>query len=198
VPKKIYDDEKLRQEALKLRRQGLSYREIAKRLGCSVYKVHELISSYESPSSRLKQAIELADKLEGLALKLRELEEQASKLQSPLSSLKALEELANELSKLREEVEGLGQRLEGLASSVRELAESVGWIRMSAERRLREDHNGCSWLDREGYCTLWYWYERVRGWKMRPDVVEGRTVYRLNAKKHSLICTACPSYRPRG
>jgi len=198
MPRKIYDDEKLRPEALRLRRQGLSYREIAKRLGYSVYKVHELISDYESPSSRLKQAVELADKLDGLASKLSALEEQVSKLQSSLSNVKALEDLANEVSKLREEVKSLNRRFKELEDSVEELADSVGWIRRSAERRLREDHNGCKWLDKDGYCTLWYWYEKVRGWSMRPDKVEGRTVYRLNAKKHPLICTACPSYEPRG
>jgi len=207
MPRKIYDDEKLRPEALKLRRQGLSYREIARRLGCSVYKVHELISDYESPSSRLKQAMELADRLDALASKLSELEAQASKLQSSLSSLKALEDLAGEASKLRKEVKGLNRRLgeleesvEGIANSVADLEESVAWIRRSAERRLREDHNGCRWLNKDGYCTLWYWHrdERVRGWDMRQDVVGGKEVYLLNAKKHPLICAACPSYEPRG
>jgi len=112
--------------------------------------------------------------------------------------VKALEDLANEVLKLREEVKSLNQRFKELEDSVEELADSVDWIRRSAERRLREDHNGCKWLDGDGYCTCWYWYERVRGWSMRPDKVEGRTVYRLNAKKHPLICTACPSYEPRG
>jgi transcriptional regulator with XRE-family HTH domain len=185
MPRKIYDDEKLREEALKLRRQGLSYREIAEKLGCSVYKVYyDLIPDHESPSSRLKQAAELADRLSAL-------EAQVSKLQSLLSNVKMLEDLAGEVSKLRKEVEGLDQRL-------KELADSISWIRSSAERRLRDDHNGCKWLDRSGYCTRWYLYEKVRGWDMRPDIVEGRTVYMLNVKKHPLICTACPYYEPRG
>ena len=191
MPRKIYDDEKLRPEALKLRREGLSYREIAKRLGCSVYKVHELISDYESPSSRLKQAVELADRLDALASKLNALEEQASKLQSLLSNVKMLEDLASEVSKLREEVKSLNQRL-------KELEDSIGWIRRSLEDRLKDGRTGCKWLDRDGYCIRWHWSEKVEGWNMRPDVLKGRTVYRLNAKKHPLICTACPLYEPRG
>jgi len=191
VPRKIYDDEKLRPEALKLRRQGLSYREIAKRLGCSVYKVHELISGYESPSSRLKQAIELADKLDTLASKLKELEAQVSKLQSFLSNVKALEGLAGEASKLREEVESLNKRFKVLENS-------IDWIRISVERRLMDDHHGCVWLDGGGYCTCWRLTKEIRGLNTRPAIIEGTTVYLLNAKKHPLICTACPAYKPRG
>ena len=39
MPKKRYDDESLRRKALELRKLGMSYREIARELGCSVYKV---------------------------------------------------------------------------------------------------------------------------------------------------------------
>jgi len=191
MPKKIYDDEKLRTEALKLRRQGLSYREIAKRLGCSVYKVYELISEHESPSSRLKQAVELADRLDALAFKLSELEAQVSKLQSFLSNVKMLEGLAGEVSRLRKEVEILNRKLEVLV-------DNIGWIRGSVAMRLRDDQDGCKWLDGDGYCTCWSWDEKIEGWNMRPDIVEGKTVYRLNVKRHPLICTACPAYEPRG
>jgi len=33
---------------------------------------------------------------------------------------------------------------------------------------------------------------------MKPDTVGGKTVYRLNVKKHLLICTTRPSYEPGG
>jgi len=184
MPRKVYDDERLRSEALELRRQGLSYREIARRLGCSVYKVYELISGYESPRSRLRQAVELADKLEELASKIRALEEQVSKLQSSLSNVRALEELTGEVSRLRKEVEKLNDGIE--------------WIRRSVSRRLRDDHNRCIWLDGDGYCTAWYYSEKLEGCDMRPDTVGGRTIYMLNVRKHPLICVACPSYKPRG
>jgi len=191
MPRKIYDNEKLRPEALRLRRQGLSYREIAKRLGCSVYKVHELISDHESPRSRLKQAIELADRLDALASKLKGLEEQISKLQSFLSNVKMLEGLAGEVLRLRKEVEILNWKLEVLV-------DNIGWIQGSVAMRLGDDQDGCKWLDGDCYCTCWSWDEKIEGWNMRPDIVEGRTVYRLNVKKHPLICTACSAYEPRG
>ena len=39
VPRRRYDDV-LRARALELRSRGLSYRETARELGCSVFKVH--------------------------------------------------------------------------------------------------------------------------------------------------------------
>ncbi len=59
---------------LELRARGLSYREIARELGCSVFKVHQLIAPYESPRSRIRQVHELATRVEELSRKLRDLE----------------------------------------------------------------------------------------------------------------------------
>jgi predicted transcriptional regulator len=82
VPRKRYEDEALRARALELRSRGLSYREIARELGCSVFKVHQLISPYESPKSRIKQVHELATKVEELSRKVRELEGLASRIEA--------------------------------------------------------------------------------------------------------------------
>jgi transposase-like protein len=82
VPKRRYNDETLRQKALELRSRGLSYREIARELGCSVFKVHQLISPHESPRSRIKQVVELATRVEELDRKLRDLEGLASRLEA--------------------------------------------------------------------------------------------------------------------
>jgi predicted transcriptional regulator len=82
VPKRRYDDEALRQRALELRARGLSYREIARELGCSVFKVHQLIAPYESPRSRVRQVHELAGRVEELSRRLRDLEGLASRLEA--------------------------------------------------------------------------------------------------------------------
>lgn len=73
MPRKIYDDEKLRQKATELRPKGMSYRQVAKELGCSVYKVCEILSPYESPQSRLKQVAELTNRVDELLAKVDEL-----------------------------------------------------------------------------------------------------------------------------
>jgi hypothetical protein len=59
----------------------LSYRGIARELGCSVFKVYQLISPYESPRSRIRQVHELAGRVEELSRRLRELEVLASRLE---------------------------------------------------------------------------------------------------------------------
>ena len=83
MPRRRYDDdEALRQKVLELRAKGLSYRDIARELGCSVFKVHQLISPYESPRSRVKQIHELATRVEELSRKLRDLEGLASRLEA--------------------------------------------------------------------------------------------------------------------
>jgi predicted transcriptional regulator len=40
VPRRKYGGDVLGQKALELRARGLSYREIARELGCSVFEVH--------------------------------------------------------------------------------------------------------------------------------------------------------------
>jgi transposase len=194
MPKKVYDDEELQHKALDLRRKGYSYRQIAKELGCSVYKVHELISPYESPSSRLKQVAELANKIDELNAKIRILDEK-------MLTLKSLDDLNVKLSKV-EEIEAtkneIVKKIADLNKRFEELSEAIEWIRRSVGLRVGDDGKGYEWLDKDGYCTGWYWTNRVRGWSMKPDTVNGKTGYRLNVKKHPLICTACPKYTPRG
>jgi hypothetical protein len=70
VPKKKYDDEALRTRALELRAKGLSYREIARELSCNVFKVYQLISPYESPRSRIRQTVELSNRVKELSGRL--------------------------------------------------------------------------------------------------------------------------------
>jgi len=194
MPKKVYDDDKLRAEAMRLRRLGYSYREIARGLGCSVYKVHELISEQESPGSRLKQAAELAARLDELSSRVEVIGSRIESLESSVSSLRTLEDLTNELSIIRKEVEDLKN---SFSRRIDRIAQSIDLISLSAEERVRDGRKGCRWLSRDGYCTK-YWFSKVGGLSMKRDTVGDKIVYRLNVKKHPLICTACPSYEPRG
>jgi predicted transcriptional regulator len=201
MPKKRYVDDELKEKALNLRREGYSYREIAEKLGCSVYKVHELISSYENPNSRIKQAVELADKVEELSSKVKNIESIISYLK-PLADLsKDIEELKKEITNIYDKLIafdiGVNVLLETRDKRLESLTKNIDLILASAKIRVRDDNNGCKHIDKDGYCTCLYWNNKIDGWNMKPDIENGKTVYRINVKEHPLICTACPYYKPK-
>jgi len=81
MPKKRYDDEALRRKDLELRRLAMSYREIAKELGCSVYKAHQLISQAKKTSTMSSSIQRLAKDIRRLksmvadqSIKIRDIE----------------------------------------------------------------------------------------------------------------------------
>jgi predicted transcriptional regulator len=189
VPKRRYDDEALRVRALELRAKGLSYREIARELGCSVFKVYQLISPYESPRSRIKQVLELARMVDELGRRVSELSVKLGELEHRLSQLKPLEDMSKAVYALRGDVDSLSTR-------ILELEDAMDWIRRSVSRRLR-GRSECIHIDRNGYCTAWSWMGKVEGWDMREDVRGGRKIYYLNVRKHPLVCTSCPTYKPK-
>jgi len=55
------------------RSKGLSYKEIARELGYSVFQSLQLISPYESPRSRSKQVLKLARVVDELGRRVSEL-----------------------------------------------------------------------------------------------------------------------------
>ena len=189
MPRKKYDDEALRARALELRSKGLSYREIARELGCSVFKVYQLISPYESPRSRIRQVLELARMVDELGRRVGELGAKLGELEHRLSQLKPLEDISKAVYDLRGDVDKLSTR-------ILELEDAMDLIRESASRRLR-GRSECMHINRSGYCTAWYWMGKVEGWDMREDVSGGRKIYYLNVRKHPLACTSCPTYKPR-
>jgi len=176
--KKRYNDGVLRAKALELRREGLSYREIARRLGCSTYKVWELLSPHENVQSRIKQVTELAQKLDELSRRVSEVEEKVSRV-------KGLEDLAEVVS-----------RIECLERVVDRIDRDFGIASLSALYKVFD--NPCRWIKGE-YCTLRRLEKEEvdEGWVVKEDVVGGRVVYRLNVVEHPWLCLGCPFYEPR-
>jgi len=201
MPKKVYDDDKLRKRALELRRKGYSFRQIANELGCSVYKAYELVSRYEKPSHRLKQAIELADKVEKISSEVETLTKKFEKLTLKASKIESMEDLSKKLSKLEENLTNLNkslskisEKVSSLENEVERISDDVEWIYLSVEKRILDPDKKCIWLDEDGFCKIMYFDKRIEGLVMRPEEEEGEIVYLLNVKKYPLICTACPYY----
>jgi predicted transcriptional regulator len=186
MPKKRYDDEVLRSRALELRGRGLSYREIAKELGCSVYKVHELLSPVESPQSRIKQVVELSKKVEELGRAIADFEARFNELKSMLSEVRPSLELIKDLSEIK-------KRLSSLEEVLR-IVEGFARVRVEHED-LR-----CRWVDEgRGVCVLIYCDEGESGCEKVVERVDGEEMvfYFPNVRRHPLICTVCPFYKPK-
>ena len=171
MPKKRYDDEALRARALELRAKGLSYREIAGELGCSVFKVHQLISPYESPRSRIRQVHELATRVEELGRRLRELEVLASRLEATV----------------KPPVFNIGPDLELLCRNVIE-------ARMTYGPCIHMDSDGyCTRL-------FVFASERVEGLDCKKGFIRGAEedieVCYPSVLTHWLFCLLCPYYTP--
>ena len=177
--RKRYNDDALRAKALELRREGLSYREIAGRLGCSVYKVWELLSPHENLQSRIRQAAELAQKLD-------ELGKRVSKVEEKISRIEGLESLAV-----------LASRIEELEKRVNRINRDFGIASLSAFYKVFD--NPCRWIDDRGFCRLLHFGEDdVREYQdVERVVVNGRVVYRLNVEIYPWLCLGCPFYQPR-
>ena len=186
MPKRKYDDEVLRSRALELRGRGLSYREIAKELGCSVYKVHELLSPVESPQSRIKQVVELSKKVEELSRAVADFEAKFNELKSMLSEVRPSLELIKEVSEIR-----------GRLSSLEEVLRVVEEF---ARVRVEDKDLRCRWVDEgRGVCVLHYCDEGEPGCEKVVERVgsEEMIFYLQNVRKHPLICVACPFYKPK-
>jgi predicted transcriptional regulator len=175
MPRGRYDDEALRARALELRSKGLSYREIARELGCSVFKVYQIISPYESPRSRIKQVLELATRVEELDRKLRELESLASRLEStvkpPVFNIEADLELLCRVAAYRVNM-GVCAYMDGEGYCNRWCFYNVRVSGLNARRyseELEDEGNGKG--------EVWECYE--------PNVLT-----------HWALCLVCPAYTP--
>jgi DNA repair exonuclease SbcCD ATPase subunit len=143
---------------------------------------------YDDEALRAR-ALELARMVDELGRRVGELNAKLSELELRLSQLKPLEDISKVVRDLRGDVDSLSTR-------ILELEDAMDLIRVSASRRLR-GRSECVYVDRSGYCTMWYWGSKVEGWDMREDVSGGRKIYHLNVRKHPLICTSCPTYKPK-
>jgi hypothetical protein len=169
VSRKKYNDEVLRARALELRAKGLSYREIARELGCSVFKVYQLISPYESPRSRVKQVHELATRVEELSRKIMDLEGLASKLEAavkpPVFNIEADLELVCRVAAYRVNM--------GLCTYM----DSEGYCNRWCFHDLR-----ASGLNARRYVE-----------ELEDEVWE---CYEPNVLTHWMLCLVCPAYTP--
>jgi predicted transcriptional regulator len=178
MPIRKYNDEELRPKAVELRKQGLSYAQIARRLGCSPGKVHQLIGPLESTQARLKQLAEID----------RRIEELRSRLHS----------LANELEDLRKDAESLSEAVD--ADLILKMRTFLKLLTLHKAGRPYK----CVHVDDEGFCKYYRFPSLPDGVEFKEVFVQdedGNLVrkYLVNVRKGSgrALCVLCPSYEPK-
>jgi len=177
LPIKRYDDQSLMPRALELRSKGLSYAAIARELGCSPGKVHDLLAPFESPKNRL-------EKLAELDLKISEIEKKVS-------------DFSELLKKLRDEAEEAFKEVDrGMLAKMRG---HLLMILFQAYRRSRK----CKWVDGEGYCLIWRFHEHpseifdAKEAYERNKNGEMERVFFHNVSEAPGLCLSCPHFKPR-
>ena len=101
-------------------------------------------------------------------------------------------EIEKQLENLERIVSDLMTELKGLSERVSVLEWEISWIDRSVNMRVRS----CRW-NKDGYCMYLHWNIKREEWVMREDLVNGKKVYRLNVRRHPLICVSCPFYEPK-
>ena len=200
MPVKRVNDEIVK-KVLELRKQGLTYREIAEKVGVSIATICRIVKNFEnqkqtqqvtsSPStpgsissnvpgnvttSSVPVGVTTID-LNFVISKISEIERRLNDFLKNFENFKTitnsrLEELNVDLQVLRNIIEISKLRIEGSSK--------------------------CKYIDDYGYCTKLVLPYCPNGCKCIEVINEyGVKMYRVKVIENSLICIACPYYKPR-
>ncbi|MEM1913818.1 MAG: helix-turn-helix domain-containing protein [Thermofilaceae archaeon] len=172
MPRRRYDDAVLREKAVELREKGYTYRQIAEVLGCSTYKVWELLSGYSEVRSRVKQFADLFGRVDRLLAQVKELEDR-------LGSIKRLGH-----GSLQDAVLELHRR-------VSDIEREIDTLRKFAKMRVKGKYS-CVHVNERGLCGVMRLSEEIS----QLSVEEVGGVYYLKVSEQPLLCVACPRYKP--
>jgi predicted transcriptional regulator len=187
MPKKKYNDEELKKKGLELRKKGMSYRQIAKELGCSLTKIYYVLSPFE-PKNKLKEAIELAEKVNFLSSKIDE-------LNNKLSIVESKEIILNDINK---EIKELKRSFQSILSQLNKTSSDFYQLKYLLIRNVKNRIEGkyrCEYINEEGYCGAWK-YDIKFNKNMKLINENGKKAYLLNVKKIPDACIFCPVYKP--
>jgi len=127
--------------------------------------------------------------IEDLKTRLQELEN---------NMITSLKDNHDTVAKLAADIKEIKKKQSKCKNDISNISTSVKFLISSAERRVRDDANGCVHLGQDGYCTLWYYGNRQWDRDQKEDVSNGKTCYRDNVKKNPEICASCPSFKSKG
>jgi transposase len=172
------------QRVLELRRQGLSIREIAKRVGLSHSTVWYILKKYERQQQSGSDGRRVLD-VQQTSKTVQEVQQQVQSnvqviVQGLTEHVKAIESSVLDLSKRVERLE-----------LFRELIEYAAKIRVEGPTR-------CKYIDEYGYCEKILLPQCLPGYKCMEVILgDGRKMYRLRVVDNPILCAVCPYYKPK-
>ncbi len=188
---KIYDDEKLREEALRLRAEGLSYRQIAKKLGCSTYKVSEWLSGYEKERKK---------KMGEMTAELAKLEKRVQKFIKDIATIESkLHRLEDRLSTIEhidvvEDMKDLSARVDELDTKMEIVEYYIDMLDIVGKEKLKR----CGTKDRGlRWCSMWEWHTTPKNRLIYEASERIGDRYILVPERLPALCALCPFYKPR-
>ena len=198
MPKK-YEDEKLREQALALRKEGLSYREIASKLGCSTYKVSQLLGAYER--DRKKKIGEMTAKVKELEEKIAELEDRMNeriksfneKIDNMESKLYKVEHHIFEIENkdiVRKAID-LSRKVNSLEADMELVKGYLDILDIIAEQKMVS----CIYYSEVlGGCSKWKWNVTPKNPFLREATKEMGSSFIYVPERFPALCAVCPFY----
>jgi len=193
---------------VELRQQGLSFSEIAKKLGLSkatVWRYYKKWEEEQQQREQQKQAVETSQEFSQPDIVQKQIQEVLSRFESTQTYI------LQEMSKLRDEVQHLSNIVHGTLEHLKTVDKNLDQVLAKLSEldtfrkllvqvaRMRiEGPTRCKYIDEYGYC------EKVLLEYCPPDmqclevITEmGIKLYKPKVILNPIICVACPYYTPR-
>ncbi|MEM2030322.1 MAG: hypothetical protein QXV35_03175 [Archaeoglobaceae archaeon] len=195
MPVKIYDNEELAEKAKELRQRGYTYAEIARELGCSVYKAWTLLEDQRRVNSKKAILQELSKSIEELC---GEFVETKKSIEDEVEELKkAIEEARKSVAEFESKKSEIDQIIEKMKNTEAFIAknhiETLSWLRATLIHAGKKKSEEC--MHRNGeVCGKWIFHEEDQNhFSLTKEGEKYRLV--LNDNNSFAFCGLCPYYR---
>lgn len=202
MPVKNYDDEELAEKAKELRQRGYTYVEIAKALGCSVYKAWSLLEDQRRVNSKKAILQELSKSIEELCgefVKMKKsIYENFGAIEDEIEELKkAIEEARKSVAEFELKKSEIDQIIEKMKNTEAFIAknhiETLSWLRATLIHAGKKKAEDCFYRE-NNVCVKWIFHEEDQNhFSLTKEGEKYRLV--LNDNNSLAFCGLCPYYR---
>lgn len=191
-----------------LREKGYSYRQIAKELDCSLFKVSQLISDVEQPESRLKKLVEIDGRIKNLNSNLNSLADSVADINRKMPNIQHVESILEHFSKaeecIKKEEEAIKtrgsyykavQEINTIYKYIDRINALINWFQLDIEfieeiAKLKVSGEfKCANMDEGGDCKK----IKIERYNVKNDISKGKYTI-TNMQSFPIFCLGCPAY----